>query len=47
MNWLQNKYVQILIVVLVIIGICMLAKLNLHGNVGSNGINVGVDRGAN
>ena len=41
----NNKFVQILIVALVIFAICWLAKINFHGEVGSSGINVGMTRG--
>jgi hypothetical protein len=42
---MNNKWVQLLIAVIIVIGICMVAKLNLSGSIGSNGIHGSIDRG--
>jgi len=42
----NNKFVQILIVGLIIFGICWIAKVNFSAQVGSSGIHVGMDRGS-
>lgn len=42
--WWNNRLVQILLVACVIIGICIIAKLNLQINAGSNDVNMGVER---
>lgn len=44
--WWNNRIVQILLVACVIIGICIIARLNFHVAAGSNGINFGVERGS-
>ena len=44
MNLLNNRIVQILLVVCVIIAICLIARLNFHVAAGSNGVSAGVDR---
>ena len=44
MGFLNNRIVQILLAVLFVVGICMLTKLNLHGSVGSNGVDFGAER---
>lgn len=41
----NNRIVQILLVVCVIIGICLISRLNFHVVAGSDGVNMGVDRG--
>ena len=42
---LNNKWVQILIATIIIFGICIVAKINFSGSVGSNGIHASIDRG--
>lgn len=44
MGFLNNKIVQILLVVCVIIAICIIAGLNFHMAAGSGGVQFGVDR---
>jgi hypothetical protein len=44
MDIFKNKIVQILLIVCVIVGICLMARLNFHVVAGSDGVNVGVDR---
>lgn len=44
MNIFNNKIVQILLVVCVIIAICIIAGLNFHVGAGSNGVSMGVER---
>ena len=43
--WYNNRLIQILIVAIIVIGICMFAKLNLSGSVGSNGIHADIGTG--
>lgn len=47
MGFLNNKIVQALLVALVIVAICLIARLNFHVSAGANGVNAGVDRTAN
>ena len=44
MGFLNNRIVQILLAVCVIVAICIIAGLNFHINAGSGGINLGVER---
>lgn len=44
MNIFNNKIVQILLVVCVIVGICIIAGLQFHLGAGAGGINMGIDR---
>ena len=44
MGFLNNKLVQILLVVCVVIAICIIAGLNFHMSAGSNGVGVGIER---
>ena len=41
----NNKIVQLLLVVLVIVAICIIAGLNFHMAAGAGGLDLGVDRG--
>jgi hypothetical protein len=41
----NNKIVQWLIAAIIIFGICWVARINLSGSVGSNGIHGSIDRG--
>ena len=43
---LNNKWIQILIVAIIIFGICIVAKINFTGSLGSNGIHAAIDRGS-
>lgn len=45
MGFLNNKVVQILLAVLVVIAICIIAGLNFHFQAGSQGVSMGVLRG--
>lgn len=45
MGIFNNRIVQILLVTCVIIGICLIARLNFHINAGSDGVNMGVEHG--
>ena len=45
MGIFSNKIVQVLLVVCVIIGICIIARLDFHVVAGQSGVNFGVDRG--
>jgi hypothetical protein len=45
MGIFNNRIIQILLVVCVIIGICLIARLNFHLAAGSDGVSMGVDRG--
>ncbi len=40
----NNRVVQILLVVCVIIGICLIAKLNFNFHAGESGVGLGVER---
>lgn len=44
MGFLNNRIVQILLAVCVIVAICILVGLNFHVSAGSNGVNMGVER---
>lgn len=45
MGWLlNNRVVQILLVVCVIVAICIIAGLNLNFHAGSSGVGMGVER---
>ncbi len=44
MGFFNNRIVQILLAVCVIIAICILVGLNFHVAAGSSGVNIGVDR---
>jgi hypothetical protein len=44
MNIFNNRIVQILLIVCVIIAICIIAGLNFHIAAGSGGVNFGVER---
>jgi hypothetical protein len=45
MNIFNNRIVQILLIVCVIIGICLISRLNFNFHAGSDGVGMGVDRG--
>lgn len=47
MGFLNNRIVQILLAALVIVGICLIARLNFHMSAGSNGVSAGVERTSN
>lgn len=42
--WWNNRIVQILLAVCVIVAICIIAGLNFHVTAGSGGVNFGVER---
>lgn len=42
--WWNNRVVQILLAVCVIIAVCIIAGLNLNFHAGSNGVGFGVER---
>lgn len=42
--WWNNRIVQILLAVCVIVAICIIAGLNFHVSAGSSGVNMGVER---
>lgn len=44
MGFLNNRIVQILLAVCVIIAICIIAGLSFHVAAGSGGVNFGVER---
>ncbi len=44
MGFLNNKIVQILLAVLVIVAICIIAGLNFNMHAGSQGVGMGVER---
>lgn len=44
MGFLNNKIVQILLAILVIVAICIIAGLNFHVAAGSGGMDMGVER---
>lgn len=41
---MNNKWVQILIAAIIIFGVCWVAKINMSGSVGSNGITGSIER---
>lgn len=44
MNFFNNRIVQILLAVCVIVAICIIAGLNFNMHAGSNGVGIGVER---
>ncbi len=44
MGFLNNRLVQILLVVCVVIAICIIAGLNFNFHAGSTGVGAGVER---
>lgn len=44
MGFLNNRIVQILLIVCVIVAICIIAGLTFHINAGSGGVDMGVTR---
>ncbi len=44
MGFLNNRFVQMLLVVLVIVAICIIAGLNFNMHAGSNGVGAGIER---